>query len=120
MVVDRKAVGAMNLYAHDERAFDEAAIETGKVFAAQAAAVLLNTHAYWDARDLGDRLGEAMEHRAVIERAKGMLMATEGCDDEEAFQILVRASQRENVKLRDIAARMVEAANRRAAARRSH
>ena len=48
-----------------------------------------------------------MKSRAVIEQAKGMLMAARRCDEDEAFDVLVRASQRENVKLRDIAARIV-------------
>ena len=47
------------------------------------------------------------QSRAVIEQAKGKLMAAEGCTADEAFATLVRASQRENVKLRDIALRLV-------------
>jgi AmiR/NasT family two-component response regulator len=56
-----------------------------------------------------------MKHRAVIEQAKGMLMAAEGFDEDGAFQLLVSASQRENVKLRDIAQRIVDQAIARAA-----
>jgi len=115
MIVDKNVVGAMNLYAHQERAFDEHAAETGLMFASQAAVVLANASAYWDARELSARLGEAMEHRAFIDQAKGMLMSAQGCSADDAFTILVRASQRENVKLRDIAARMVAQANDRAA-----
>lgn len=60
-----------------------------------------------------ERLGEAMRHRAAIEQAKGMLMVTQGCSADDAFDLLVRASQRENVKLREIARRMVaDVANR--------
>src|SRR4051812_39324773 len=118
MVVDKKVVGAMNLYSHEERAFDQDAVATGRLFAAQAAAVLLNTHAYWDARDLSARLGEAIEYGGAMERAKGMLMATQGCEEREAFDPPVRAPQRENVKLRDTAPRRAPAANRRAAEQR--
>jgi GAF domain-containing protein len=115
MVVDKNVVGAMNLYAHEERAFDAHSAEIGLMFASQAAVVLANASAYWDARELSARLGEAMEHRADIEQAKGMLMAAQCCSSDDAFDLLVRASQRENVKLRDIAARMVAQANDRAA-----
>jgi GAF domain-containing protein len=107
MVVGERPVGAMNLYAYHEYAFNESDIEIGRVFSAQAAAVLANAHAYWDARDLSARLSEAMKSSAVIEQAKGILIAAQGCDDQAAFDLLVRASQRENVKLRDIAARIV-------------
>jgi hypothetical protein len=43
----------------------------------------------------------------VIEQAKGILMAQSGCQPEEAFDILRRASQRTNVKVRDLAADIV-------------
>jgi GAF domain-containing protein len=114
MIVDKAIVGAMNLYAHQEGAFDEEATETGMLFASQAAVVLLNANAYWDSRALNERLGEAMDHRALIEQAKGMLMNAQRCTGDQAFDLLVKASQRENVKLRDIAARLVAEANQRA------
>ena len=60
-----------------------------------------------------------MKSRAIIEQAKGILMAAQGCPEGEAFELLVRASQRENVKLRDVAARIVEAAIERARQRTS-
>src|SRR5688500_13818810 len=54
-------------------------------------------------------LGEAMKSRAVIEQAKGMLMAhSPDLDGDGAFDLLRRASQRENAKSRDIAQRMVD------------
>ena len=53
-----------------------------------------------------EQLREAIESRDVIGQAKGILMARESCTAEEAFEVLRRASQRENLKLRDIAARL--------------
>ena len=44
-----------------------------------------------------------MASRATIEQAKGIIMAHKHCSPDEAFQVLVRASQRENRKLREIA-----------------
>lgn len=107
LLVESNGVGALNLYARPRRGFDDAARDVGEQFAAQAAVVLANTMAYWDAHELSIRLSEAMQNRAVIEQAKGMLMAAEGLTEDEAFDALVRASQRENVKLRDVAARIV-------------
>ncbi len=46
---------------------------------------------------------EAMKSRASIEQSKGILMAAQHRSADDAFQILVRASQRENRKLREIA-----------------
>jgi AmiR/NasT family two-component response regulator len=53
-----------------------------------------------------DGLQKAMEHRAVIEQAKGVLMSTMKIGPDAAFAVLVAASQRENVKLRDVCARV--------------
>jgi GAF domain-containing protein len=110
LLVDTGAVGALNLYCLRERGFTSDDRETGTLFAAQAAIVLANAQAYWDAHDLSARLGEAMHSRAVIEQAKGMLMAAQGCDEDTAFDLLVKASQRENIKLRDVARRIVDGA----------
>jgi len=108
LLVDKAAVGALNLYSRRERAFGDGEIDTASLFASQAAIVLANAQAYWDARELSSGLSEAMKHRAVIEQAKGMLMASQGCDEDSAFELLVRASQRENLKLREIAQRIVD------------
>jgi GAF domain-containing protein len=110
LLVDKDAVGALNLYSRRERAFSDEDRRNGVVFAAQAAIVLANAQAYWDAHQLSTGLAEAMKHRAVIEQAKGILMANGGVDEGRAFDLLVRASQRENVKLRDIAIRIVDRA----------
>ena len=45
----------------------------------------------------------AMDSRAVIEQAKGVLMAQRHVDSDQAFEILRQASQRYNRKLREIA-----------------
>jgi hypothetical protein len=44
-----------------------------------------------------------MEHRAVIEQAKGVLMATMGCRPDAAFAELAARSMNQNRKVRDIA-----------------
>src|SRR5689334_15001532 len=68
LVVDDRPVGAFNLYAATENAFDESEVETATLFAAQAAVVLANTRAYWDMRTLAEQLNESIESRAVIEQ----------------------------------------------------
>lgn len=106
-------LGALNLYATRRRAFDEASADRMAVFARQAAIVLSNSQIYWDARQLCENLEQAMESRATIDHAIGILMASGAPGPGEAFQILVRASQRENRKLRDVAADIVARATRR-------
>src|SRR4051794_1177082 len=113
-----EALGALNLYSCDS-VFSYEDEDLGAVFATQAAIVLANAQAYWDARHLSEQLSESMQYRSVIEQAKGILMASGGRDANEAFQLLVRASQRENRKLRDIAAELVQQAQQRARPSRS-
>jgi putative methionine-R-sulfoxide reductase with GAF domain len=108
LLADGGGIGALNAYSTEAAGFsgDEA---TGMELAAAAAVVLANATAYWTAVELGEGLSEAMKSRAVIEQAKGMLMAASpDLDADGAFDLLRRASQRENVKLRDIAQRIVD------------
>lgn len=107
LVAKHEGVGALNLYSRSPNAFSDDGVALGSQFAAQAAIVIANAHAYWDARELSEQLGEAMRSRATIEQAKGVLMGAQRCSPDDAFQILVRASQRENRKLRDIATQIV-------------
>jgi GAF domain-containing protein len=113
MVVDGAPVGAMNLYATQPQAFGEHELEVSRLFAAQAAVVLANAQAYWDARLLSEQLGQALENRSEIEQAKGIIMSTTRCSAEEAFQQLVRQSQRQNIKVRDLAHEIVLRATQR-------
>lgn len=53
------------------------------------------------------RLQARMTSIPVIEQAKGILMAQYGWPEEQAFDALRRASQRENIKVRDLAASIV-------------
>lgn len=104
-----RRLGAFNLYASAPRSFSRDDELVGTDLATAAAVVLANTSAYLEASQLSEQLGEAMKSRAVIEQAKGMLMArSPSMTPDEAFDVLRRASQRENVKLREIAQRIVD------------
>jgi GAF domain-containing protein len=101
-----EGIGALNLYSRTS-AFDDDAADRVAAFARQAAIVLANAQVYWDARQLNENMHQAMLSRSTIDQAIGILMADGGSSPDEAFQLLVRASQRENRKLRDIAADIV-------------
>jgi ANTAR domain len=63
-------------------------------------------------RDLLQQSGHArllarLESMPVIEQAKGIIMAQSHCGDAQAFDLLRRASQRSNVPVRELAARIV-------------
>jgi len=55
----------------------------------------------------------------VIEQAKGILMARQGCGEDEAFELLRRASQRSNTPIRVLAEKIVESVPQRRGPSRS-
>jgi GAF domain-containing protein len=104
---DQAVLGGLNLYSNTADTFDDRAREIACLFADQLGVAAANAMAFVEAYALSQQLQQAMESRAVIEQAKGILMAAQGCDADEAFQILVRASQHQNRKLRAIASEIV-------------
>jgi putative methionine-R-sulfoxide reductase with GAF domain len=99
------AIGALNMYSKTAKGFvdeDEAA-----VFGVQAAIVLSNAQAYWAAQQLARDLEIALESRAEIEQAKGIIIAARRCSPDAAFDVLVKQSQHENRRLRYVAAEIV-------------
>jgi PAS domain S-box-containing protein len=58
-------------------------------------------------QNLGNELDTIIPNRAVIEQAKGMLMALYAVNDDAAFAILRWRSQQLNIKLSEIAASLV-------------
>ena len=67
------------------------------------AVAVANADAHAQLGDQARNMRVAMESRAVIEQAKGVLMAQRHVDADQAFELLREASQRSNRKLRDIA-----------------
>ncbi|MEJ2870630.1 GAF and ANTAR domain-containing protein [Actinomycetospora sp. OC33-EN08] len=98
---------ALNLYADEPQAFDEDAQRLAGLFANQVAMLLYGADT---ARDLG----AAVTSRDTIGQAKGLLMERFGLTAEEAFRMLVSASQDTNIKLVDVAAWTVHEAETRA------
>jgi AmiR/NasT family two-component response regulator len=54
-----------------------------------------------------ETLQRQLASQPIIEQAKGILMAQSRCDADQAFDMLRRASQRTNTKLREVAAEIV-------------
>ena len=112
MPIREAVAGGLNFYATDVAAFDEQSIEAAKTFAGYAAVALANAHLYETTAALAAQMSDAMATRAVIEQAKGVLVAQQGLTPDEAFEILSRASQNGDRKLRDIAQAIVDGARR--------
>jgi GAF domain-containing protein len=103
--------GALNVYATEPEAFDDDAIILGQTFAGYAAVALTNAHLYDAQTNLAQQMQTAMQNRAVIEQAKGIIMGSRHCTAEEAFAILSRLSQDTNCKLREVATVLVASAS---------
>ena len=101
LFVEEETMGALNLYSTAPDAFDETDVALGSVFAVHASVAM-------SAARREESLEQKAESRDVIGRAKGILAARSGVSDDEAFAMLRRASQRMNVKLRDIAKQVAE------------
>ena len=105
------AIGALNNYSTKPAAFaSPESLRAGTDVAEVIAVAVANADAHAQLFDQARNMRVAMESRAVIEQAKGVLMAQRHVDAEQAFEILREASQRYNRKLRDIAAGIVESA----------
>lgn len=94
-------MGALNLYSRRLDAYDDRDVAVGTVFVAHAAVALASAKHDED-------LEKKAASRNVIGMAKGIVMAQQRVSDELAFDILRRASQRMNLKLRDLAQQVVD------------
>ncbi|MFI7589155.1 ANTAR domain-containing protein [Spongisporangium articulatum] len=94
-------VGALGLPVTDEAV---------RPFAAAAEKLVRDSNLVSDLVATRDQLREALRSRAVIDQAKGIVMAHRHCTAEEAFQHLRRLSNTRKRKLREVAQELVDAA----------
>ncbi|MCX5372819.1 GAF and ANTAR domain-containing protein [Streptomyces sp. NBC_00103] len=89
-------LGALNLYSRKPGAFTEASETAGWLLASHAAVALSSarTHA---------QMEQAIATRHAIGEAMGILMGRHHITEEQAFDVLRRYSQENNVKLREVA-----------------
>ena len=99
---------AINLYSRRDAAFGDPLVDLAQTLASYAGVALANMHLYEAQASVAENLRIALESRAVIEQAKGVLMAERRVSADDAFQLLVGLSQDTNRKLRDVAAALVE------------
>lgn len=100
-------VGALNLYAWERGAFDGFDTALIRLAAARCADAVVAVTQYDGMRRLAGQLEQAMASRAVIEQAKGAIMAMRGVEEHAAFEILRKTSQDRNVKVRVLAEQVI-------------
>ena len=117
LIVGDQVIGSINAYAKSRDAFAEHAVRLGSQFARPAAVSVYNAQLLASAHERTLRLQRALESRAVIDQAIGIIRSRSGGSADEAFERLTHISQTENVKLHAVAERLVDEAVRRARAR---
>ncbi|MDO6141811.1 GAF and ANTAR domain-containing protein [Paenarthrobacter aurescens] len=100
----------LNLYSEHANAFDQAAVQRVNDYVQQASkglrlAVLIAEHS-----QTATNLRAAMESRTVIDVATGVIIAQNRCTQQEAMELIKKASSNRNVKLRVVAQAIVESA----------
>jgi hypothetical protein len=99
---------ALNLYAPAPQAFDEEVLHRATLFAEEVARTLPSAVRLFEADERASHLEQALASRSTIDQAIGVLMSQNRCTPDVAFGILRRASQNRNIKLRDVAAAIIE------------
>lgn len=105
---DKTTVGALNLYARYPQAFGATDRAKGLIFATLAGLALGAAQEREHEEQQRDHLQHALVTRERIGQAQGILMERERITAAEAFDVLRRASQHLNVKLRDVAQTLVD------------
>jgi GAF domain-containing protein len=101
MYTSETTVGTLNLYSLKPDAFDVDDQAVAHILARHAAVALAS------ARQL-ENLWEAIDARKRIGQAQGILMERFDLSADQAFAVLLRYSQDNNIKLRAVADRLVE------------
>ena len=99
--------GALNVYAREVNAFDVGSRAAARRLAPYAGVAVSNVYAYQNAQDLADQLQTAIDSRAVIDLAKGILMERHHLTADQGFQVLARASMQTHTALRAVAEELV-------------
>ena len=97
----QRNAGALNIFSSKPGAFDAESEAIGSVLAAHAAAAIV-------ASRQGEQLQSALSSRDLIGQAKGIIMERYKVDSIRAFEMLRELSQSGNVKLVDIAKRVID------------
>ena len=107
LITGEQSLGSFNLYGRARSAFDTLDAEILELLTTTVSRTLGDFARFKSARDVADSIQRALQTRAPIEQAKGILMALHGVDADEAFDLLRRESQATNTRLHTVATELV-------------
>ena len=103
----QQVLAALNLYSRTARSFTAGERDRAQRFADQAAGGVAIAFKLARRAELTEDLQAALAGRAVIDQALGIVMGQRRCSADEAFGVLREVSQTGNLKLREVAARLI-------------
>ncbi len=105
--LEGESSAALNLYADVPEAFDDAAVESARFHAVSTSRALRLALRIASLTDARDDLAAALMGRTSIDIAVGIIMGENRCDQDAAVEIMRRASNARQMKLRDVAAAVI-------------
>ena len=99
MMVKNRVIGVINLYTTELYEFSKSDVELLTTVANQAAVAIENTELLVKTRVIQEEL----ETRKKVERAKGILMREQNLDEEQAYNLIRKASMNKRVAMKEIA-----------------
>jgi GAF domain-containing protein len=101
--LDGGVIGTLDIYAGDPRDWDPSEVAALQAYAGLVASLLSAATTAQVKGRLADQLQAALEHRWLIEQAKGVLMGREQVDAQTAFERLRGAARSSTRRLADVA-----------------
>jgi GAF domain-containing protein len=105
--LEHGAVGTLNVYSTQRHDWDEGEVEAIQAYSRIVASVLRTAVEARLQGQLAEQLQYALDHRVVIEQAKGILMEREGVDQRAAFELLRRRARANRERVAEVARRVV-------------
>jgi ANTAR domain-containing protein len=99
----------LSLFGARPRVLDPDSIALGELLVAFGGAIMGNASAYADSQRTALQLRDAVDSRMLVDQAKGILMHALGCTAQEAFDKMRAISQKSNVKVAEVASKIIEA-----------
>ena len=107
VALEHGAVGTLNLYSTERYDWDDGEVKGIQAYARIVASVLrIAGEAHLQGR-LAEQLQYALDHRVIVEQAKGRLMERQGVDQHGAFELLRKSARSNRERVIDVARRVV-------------
>jgi GAF domain-containing protein len=101
--LDGGVIGTLDVYAHHARDWDPSEVAALQAYAGLVASLLSAATTAQVKGRLADQLQAALQHRWLIEQAKGVVMGREQVDAQAAFERLRGAARSSTRRLADVA-----------------